>query len=266
MPVAWVRCAVVAIAALAAGCAGTSRVGDELSANSLGEAKKAVALIKLGAAVPHCAVLLAGIGVREGQDYRLIQTARIVRNDPSSVAEVELGSGEYHLVSYSCVRQGGGALNLAQPAGNGVFKRSYASFRIAPGEIVNVGFLRLVPLGASRVTYGHILHIRLAVTDWPLAELERFKQQRPKLYAQMKTRLMSVARVEPPTMAQVRATCAEMRRLQSQGKLQNLPAICADPARAPTRDDLTPRGTSPGDLAPRPLPKGPGPAKKELGA
>ena len=32
--------------------------------------------------------------------------------------------------------------------------------------------------------------------------------------------------VSPPTVAQIQARCAEMRRLQGEGKLQNLPALC----------------------------------------
>jgi hypothetical protein len=224
----WIRCAVVALAVLAAGCAGTSRVGDDLTTTSLSQSKKAVALIKLGAADPLCSSLAAGIGVREGGEFRHVQLARIVRKaGETAVAELELGPGEYHVVSYSCSRPGGAVL-LAEPAGGGLYRKSYASFAIAPGEVLNVGYLQLVPMGASQVSYNtRVLHVRLAVTDWPLAELGRFKQQRPHLYAQMKTRLMKVHRVEPPTLQQVVAACAEMRRLQAEGKIQALPAICA---------------------------------------
>jgi len=174
MRVAWIRCAVVGFAALAAGCGGTSRVGDELTAGSLSQTKKAVVLIKLGAADPLCNVLAAGIGVREGRDFRVVQTARIVRKaGEAAVAELELGNGEYHVVSYSCARQGGAVL-LAEPVGNGRYKRSYASFNIASGEILNVGYLQLVPMGSTDVAYTRVLHVRIAVTDWPLAEFDRF--------------------------------------------------------------------------------------------
>jgi len=244
----WVRCAVVAIAVLAAGCTGTSRVGDELTTTSLGQAKKSVALIKLGAADPLCTVLAAGIGVREGDNFKLMQTARIVRKaGETAVAELELGTGEYHVVSYTCTRQQGGAVLLAQPAGNGVFTKSYASFSIAPGEILNIGYLHLIPIGSQQAAaYTRVLQVGIAVTDWPLAEIERFKQQRPNLYAQMKTRLMKVHKVEPPTAQQVLTKCAEMKKLQSDGKIQNLPAMCTPAPGAPQ--------------------KAPGVAKKEIGA
>src|SRR5262245_3286246 len=122
MPAIWLRCGVLVLAALMAACGGTSRVADQLNAASLSQSRKAVALIKLGAADPLCTVLSAGIGVREGSDYRLVQTARIERNDGVAVAELELGTGEYHVVSYHCVRRGGSVL-LAEPAGSaGLYK------------------------------------------------------------------------------------------------------------------------------------------------
>jgi hypothetical protein len=226
------------VAVLAGGCStGTSRVGDELTTTSLSQSKKAVALIKLGAADPLCTVLSAGIGVREGESFKLLQVARIVRKaEETAVAELELGTGEYHVVSYACTRAKGGAVLLAQPAGNGVYKKSYASFNIAPGEILNVGYLQLVPTGQTPVAANtSILHVRLAVTDWPLLELDRFKKQRPNLYAQMKTRLMTVHKVEPPTLQQIQALCAEMKKLQSAGKMQNLPAACTPSPGGPQR-------------------------------
>jgi hypothetical protein len=51
----------------------------------------------------------------------------------------------------------------------------------------------------------------------------------------MKTRLMTVHKVEPPTAQQVQARCAEMKRLQVEGKLQNLPALCSAPLSPPRR-------------------------------
>lgn len=227
------RCAIMAFAALTAACGGTSRVGDELTATSLTQSRKAVALIKLGAADPMCTVLQAGIGVREGELYRIVETARIQRNaKDAAVAELELGAGEYHVVSYTCNRPGG-PLHLAESNGGGVFRKSYASFSLTAGEVINVGYLQLVPMASTQVANTRVLAVRLAVTDWPLGELERFKLERPNLYAHMKTRLMTVPRVEPPTLQEIQARCADMRRLQAEGKLQNLPPLCHMPGGAP---------------------------------
>lgn len=224
-----IRCAVVGLAALTTACAGTSRVGDELTVTSLTKSRKAVALIKLGAADPMCSVLQAGIAVREGENYRIVETARIHRSaKDTDVAELELGAGEYHVVSYTCNRPGRN-IHLADSLGGGVFRKSFASFSLSPGEVINVGYLQLVPVVSTQAAYAHVVAVRLAVTDWPLAELERFKQQRPALYGQMKTRLMAVPKVEPPSLQQIHARCAELRRLRSEGKLQNLPPVCTSP-------------------------------------
>ena len=71
--------------------------------------------------------------------------------------------------------------------------------------------------------------VGVVATDWPVSELENFKQQRPALYAQMKTRLMTVPKMVPPTVEQINARCAEMKKLQAEGKIQNLPSICTAP-------------------------------------
>jgi hypothetical protein len=44
---------------------------------------------------------------------------------------------------------------------------------------------------------------------------------------QMKTRLMVLIPPEPITREPIEAKCGEMRRLQAEGKLQNLPPVCA---------------------------------------
>ena len=224
---AWIRLGLLVVAALVAACGGTSRVADELTASSLSQSKKAVALIKLGAADPLCSVLAAGIGVRDGNDFRLIQTARIERN--AGEPRWPSWSSAAASITSSATAARGPAARCAcrsRPAAAST-RRAMPSFSLAPGEILNVGYLQLVTVGATPISaYSRVLHVRLAVTDWPLAEIDRFKQQRPNLYGQMRTRLMTVHKVEPPTMAQVQAKCAEMRRLQAEGKLQNLPTLC----------------------------------------
>ena len=234
MLIALGRVAVVGLALLGTGCAatGTSRVSDELASTAtLTQDKKAVALIKLGAADPQCSVLTAGIGVRENDTFRQLHTARIVQKaGKSTVAELALEPGEYHVVSYLCMRPNGGHLMLSEPMGGGQFRKSYANFAVQPGEVVNVGFLRLVPLGASQAAFSRVVLVGVVATDWPVPELERFKQQRPALYAQMKTRLMTVPKITPPTPEKVAARCAEMKKLQGEGKIRNLPSICTAPA------------------------------------
>jgi hypothetical protein len=242
------RAAVLGLVLLIAGCAatGTSRVSDELvSTAALAQDKKAVALIKLGAADPQCTVLTAGIGVRENDAFRLLHTARIVQKaGEATVAELALDPGEYHVVSYLCMRPNGAHLVLSEPMGGGQFRKSYANFAVQSGEVINVGFLRLVPLGATQAAFSRVVLVGVVATDWPVPELERFKQQRPALYAQMKTRLMTVPKIVPPTVEQIAAKCAEIKKLQAEGKIQNLPSICTAPLGRPP----TPKGIAKGEV------------------
>jgi hypothetical protein len=248
MLIVFARAAVLGLALLAAGCGatGTSRISDELMTTSaLAQDKKGVALIKLGAADPSCAVLAAGIGVRDSDTFRLAHTARIVpKTGEATVAELALDPGEYHVVSYVCMRPNGAHLTLSEPMGGDRFKKSYASFAVQSGEVVNVGVLRLVPLGASQGAFSRVLLVGVVATDWPMSELESFKQQRPALYAQMKTRLMLVPKIVPPTVEQVAAKCAEMKKLQAEGKIQNLPIICTAPLGRPP----APKGIAKGEV------------------
>jgi hypothetical protein len=231
--------AMVGLVSLVAGCSaatGTSRISDELmSTSALAQDKKAVALIKLGAADPACTALVAGIGVRDADAFKIVHTARIVqKSGEATVAEVALEPGEYHVVSYLCARPNGAHLVLAEPMGGGRYRKSYANFALQQGEVINIGFLRLVPLGATQAGFSQVMLVGVVATDWPVSELETFKQQRPALYSQMKTRLMTVPKIVPPTVDQINARCAEMKKLQAEGKIQNLPSICTVPLRPPT--------------------------------
>jgi hypothetical protein len=127
--------------------------------------------------------------------------------------------------------------------GGGLFRKSYANFAVQSGEVINVGFLRLVPLGATQAAFSRVILVGVVATDWPVSELDNFKQQRPALYAQMKTRLMTVPKVVPPTAEQIKAKCAEMKKLQAEGKIQNLPSICTAPAGRPN-----PKGIAKGEV------------------
>ena len=82
----------------------------------------------------------------------------------------------------------------------------------------------------GRSSFGRPVESTIDVTDWPLAELDRFKAKRPHIYAQMKTRLMTVAPREqgPPTSRD----CARLKALKAEGKVQTLPSECAAPAAA----------------------------------
>lgn len=224
----------IAIAAcmLLAGCTQTSRVDDNLSTASLTQTKKAVAVMRVGAASASCINVAVLLGVREGDGYRRhqgITVANVRSITEPAVAEVELDPGEYHVLAYRCQSKQG-IKTLDDSAGGQLYRTSYASFTLHSGEVVNVGYLHI---GASRVgrsSFGRPVEVDIDVTDWPLAELDRFKAKRPHIYAQMTTRLMTVMPLEPGEPGP--PECARLKALLAEGKVQQLPAACQPPATA----------------------------------
>jgi hypothetical protein len=227
--------AAAAAAVLAAACAQTSRVDETLTTSSLTAKSKAVAVMRVGAASPDCINVGVLLGVREGEAFRRHQVLNVVNvrsaTEPA-VAEVELEPGEYHVVSYRC-QTARGIKSVSDSAGGQIYRSSFAHFTLQPGEIVNVGYLQLVAWRRGRNAFGRPVEMDIEVSDWPLAELERFKAKRPQIFAQMKTRLMTVTSHQP--VAPTSGDCARLKALQAEGKVQRLPAECAAPAgkRAP---------------------------------
>ena len=217
-------------AMLLAACTQTSRVDGELSTASLTQTRKAVAIMRVGAASPSCINVAVLLGVREGDAFRRHQgiTVMNVRSlTEPAVAEVELDPGEYHVLAYRC-QTAKGIKTVDDAADPGTYRTSFASFRLEPGEVVNVGYLHVEAWRHGRNTFGRPTRMEIDVTDWPLAELDRFKARRPHLFAQMKTRLMTVTPPGqgPPTSQE----CARLKALKAEGKVQELPPECARPA------------------------------------
>jgi hypothetical protein len=217
---------------LIAGCTQTSRVDDNLSTAALAETKKAVAVMRVGAASPSCLNVAVLLGVREGEVFRRHKgiTVMNVRSlTEPAVAEVELDPGEYHVLAYRC-QSAKGIKTVADSADPGTYRTSYASFTLHSGEVVNVGYLHVNASRVGRSSFGRPVEVDIDVTDWPLAELDRFKTKRPHVYAQMKTRLMTVTPLEggPPTGQD----CARLKALKADGKVQQLPPECAAAAAA----------------------------------
>ncbi len=189
------RAAAAAGAIIATGCTQTSQVDENLTTAALSQTKKAVAVMRVGAAAPTCINVAVLLGVREGEGFRRHQglTVMNVRSlTEPAVAEVELDPGEYHVIAYRC-QTAKSVKTLADSADPGIYRTSFASFVVYAGEIVNVGYLRVNAARVGRSSFGRPVEATISVTDWPLAELDRFKAKRPQIYAQMKTRLMQVA-------------------------------------------------------------------------
>lgn len=231
------RLAAVGLLLALAGCVAptlTSRIGDGISKLSLKQEVKGVALLSAGVNYGGCRQVYVTVGTRnktpdKGAGIYSPVKGLMIQPAKAPVAEIKLDPGEYHIVAFICANRGSSARLVEAVDGFWPsYRRSYATFTVQAGEVVNIGYLRIRYLGAADTT----ISADLAVGDWPQADLARFKQQRPELYAQMKTRLMRLNRITP---AEIAERCAEMRRLKSEGKLQNLPPGCTAPAPAAKR-------------------------------
>jgi hypothetical protein len=220
---------VVACAGWIAGCAQTSRVGDDATSAKLAATNKAVALMRIGSASPECHNVAVLLGRREGEGFRRHQAMTVLNVRSLTevpVAELELDAGEYHVIGYSCHTQKGPQM-ITDSAGGALFRTSYAHFRLEPGEVVNLGYFHFGASKTGRSVFGRPVKTDVDVGDWPLAEIERFKAKRPAVFAQMKTRLMTVGDALPTPNVQ-RDQCETWRRLQADGKAQGIPAACVN--------------------------------------
>lgn len=232
----WSR-STAALAGLAlAGCVQTSRVSDDTTPATLSQSKRAVAIMRIGSASPACQHAAVMLAQREGEGFRTkkaIVVASIRSVTESAVAETELDPGEYHVVAYSCRQEQGAKVVGDYGASSLYYRSSYASFTLAPGEMVNLGYLHLQASHVGRNAFGRPIRTDIDVTDWPLDEIDRYKLKRPAIYAQMTTRLMTVSPKGPADPSS--EDCKRLEALQVEGKVQSLPAKCtpAPPPPAP---------------------------------
>ena len=215
------------MAGLLGACSQTTRVGDETNAGQLAQSGKAVAVMRLGMASPHCQHVGVWLGVREGPGFRPTKPVAVIHAASLlevPVAEVELDPGEYHVVSYACSTGSKISQVASYDRTTGLTRTSHASFSIAAGEVVNVGSFEFHAARQGTNAFGRELKTTVTVTDWPLADLDKYKSKRPQIYAQMKTRLMTVT----PRSGQNAGEdeCGRIRKLVADGKLQNLPTVC----------------------------------------
>lgn len=113
-----------------------------------------------------------------------------------------------------------------------LYRSSFASLTLAPGEIVNVGYIHMNASFYGRSALGRPVRIDVRISDWPVADLERYKSSRPAIYQQMTTRLMTAT---PRSGAPDQPSCSKILALKAEGKVAAVPASClpARTARSP---------------------------------
>jgi hypothetical protein len=215
----------IAVSIGATACSQTTRLSEETSTGDLAKSKKAVAVMRLGAASQTCQHVGVWLGTREGNGFRPVKPVAIINHrslNEVPVAEVELHPGEYHVISYAC-GTGTGVKQIADTGGGGLVRTSYASFTLGPGEIVNVGSFEFHAARTGTNAFGRPFKTTVTIADWPLAEIDRYKEKRPQIFAQMKTRLMTPT---PRGSEPGDDDCQRLAALKADGKIQNLPASC----------------------------------------
>lgn len=209
------------------GCAATSGVSDLLTQGALQKSRSAVSVLKAQILGHGCSGGTLTIGVKKDQAFVPVQTVQTAPTAPAAgtdVMQVELPAGEYHILNVACGVQSGRTVttvSLGNKEGGGLFgiggqyKRSFASFEVRAGEIVNIGSLTVMS------GPGGLAH--LSVTDLPSAAVDRLRKDKPNLVKQMTTRLMTVVRA-PRSPDETRKLCETFEQLRS-----ILPSLAAAP-------------------------------------
>ena len=218
--------ALCAVGAALAGCVQTSHVDEAVTPAKLATSNKAVAVMRLGSASASCINVRVLLGTRQGEGYvrnQAVTVANVRSLTQSQVAEVELAPGEYHVIGYACMAEKGNTY-ITDPAGGPLYGTSFAHFTLGAGEIVNVGYFHFGASHEGRSVFGRGVRADIEISDWPLAEIERFQKARPTIYAQMKTRLMVLN--DTPSTEDSKRTCEKWAALKADGKVQELPPGC----------------------------------------
>lgn len=232
----WLRSTLAAAGLVVCGCMKLSQVDAGVSPEGLAGRQKAVALIRVGSASPNCLHARVLLGTRAGEAFKRGQVVTVTNLrsvTQTQVAEVELEAGDHHIIGYSCIDDKGKQTFVIDPADGQAVKTSYAHFTLKAGEIVNVGYFHFGASREGRSLFGRAVRTDVEITDWPLAEIERFRQQRPALYAQMTTRLMSVDDALPAD--EQAKVCARWAALKAEGKAADVPPDCGGAAPAVKR-------------------------------
>ena len=222
------------IAAIAAtigltACAQTSRVDvTETTPQALASKGTGVAVMRLGVGGTACQHIQALIGVREDNHFRGVRGVKVanIRSvTDSAVAEVELPPAEYHVLAYRCITLRGTPMTIGDDADTAnVYRTSIAKFTLRAGEVVNVGYLQYNAVKTRSSMFGRPIRQEVDVSDWPLEELERFRKNRPEIFARMTTRLMQVTLGDEAPSDEA---CRRLQQLQREGKVATLPVDCA---------------------------------------
>ncbi|MEQ1671377.1 MAG: hypothetical protein ABL893_11000 [Hyphomicrobium sp.] len=164
---------------------------------TLEKAKQGLALVILGRDM-GCFDSMMIVAVRDGDRFSAKKAVKppLYADRSTNVSQMELDPGDYYVVNYVCGKKSDSAdrykikqITLGGDPDMGLltnyFPNSFATFRVAAGEVVNLGSLNFQLSDDEK-------SLAIQVSEWPEEEEIRFRNSHPKLAEHMKTRLLSV--------------------------------------------------------------------------
>lgn len=210
---------IVVSTGILAGCGTSTRLIVEPSAQTLSRKGRGVMVVKFS--MPHetCKQQVLIVGTREGNGHRVVAKLMAAGAAPATTAnaaEAELAAGEYQVLGYVCQRARS-SVNVGNEGGP--YTASLGRFVVKGGEVVNIGHLTF--------TQTHDKSVKIEVSDWALADLNRFRDERPRLFAAMQTRLLEIKAGKLIGPDEKDDKCGRLARMKAEGKVQALPKGCA---------------------------------------
>ena len=199
------------------GCGTSTRMMVEPSTGTLADKGRGVVVVKFSMPYEACRQQVLLLGTREGNGHRVVAKLMATGAAPATTAnaaETELAAGEYQLLGYVCQRARS-FVNVGNEGGP--YTSSLGRFTVKGGEVVNIG--HLVFTRAQK-------DVKVEVSDWALADLNRYRDERPKLFAGMTTRLVELKAGVPMPAAEKSEKCDQLAELKAAGKVQGLPKGC----------------------------------------
>jgi hypothetical protein len=202
------------------GCAPSTRMLVEPTPEALAGKARGVAVVKFSMPNEACLQQMLIIGTRDGNGHRVVARLQAAGSAPTTTAnaaEVQLEAGAYEVLGYRCHRTRSA---IAVGTEGGPYTASLGRFTIGAGEVVNIGHITLKRTWGSN-------EITMDVADWGLPDLTRYRDERPKLFAGMRTRLLVVNVGKPLTAEQKGDICEGLAEMKATGKVQTLPKGCS---------------------------------------
>ena len=185
-----------------AGCASASPTRTESDVARLTSDKGGIVLMRVDVAGRPATAAVALARREDDGRYRQFRVAylKFASDRPDMAGQIELEAGEYGIVQAGTT--GGRKANVfsdGEQKSDGLFNRYYydrpiVTFRVGPGEVVDIGSLRLIEGPRARPGSDEKNQFGAEVGPLPRAVLEDLEKHNPHLFKRRIVRPMVLAR------------------------------------------------------------------------